>query len=62
MRPVKIKQHRREAKPIVLTFKRARIVGLGQFDSGVVDLGSDKKHLEGFGKACVRQDSGSKKV
>lgn len=27
-----------------------RIIGLGKFDSGVSDLGSNKKHLEGYGK------------
>ena len=27
-----------------------RIIGLGEFDSGVADLGSDKKHLGGFGR------------
>ena len=27
-----------------------RIVGLGQFDSGVSDLGSNKEHLKGFGR------------
>lgn len=30
---------------------RARnIAGLGEFDSGVTDLGSNKQHLEGFGQ------------
>ncbi len=28
----------------------ARIVGLGKFSSGVNDLGSNKKHLDDFGK------------
>ena len=27
-----------------------KIVGLGQFCSGKPDLGSDKKHLDGFGE------------
>jgi len=27
-----------------------KIIGLGQFESGVSDLGSNKKHLEGFGR------------
>jgi hypothetical protein len=27
-----------------------RIVGLGQFSSGVRDLGSNKRHLKGFGR------------
>ena len=26
------------------------LVGLGMFESGITDLGSNKKHLEGFGK------------
>jgi hypothetical protein len=29
---------------------RPRIVGLGKFSSGVRDLGSNKKHLKGFGR------------
>ena len=28
---------------------RPRIVGMGKFSSGVRDLGSNKKHLKGFG-------------
>jgi hypothetical protein len=32
------------------TRKRIKITGMGQFDSGIPDLGSNKKHLEGFGK------------
>lgn len=28
-----------------------RVVGVGQFDSGVDDLGSNKRHLRGFGKS-----------
>ena len=30
--------------------RRSRIVGLGQFSSGRPDLGSNKKHLKGFGR------------
>ena len=30
--------------------QRIKITGMGQFDSGIPDLGSNKKHLEGFGK------------
>jgi hypothetical protein len=30
--------------------KNRRIVGLGKFSSGVPDLGSNKKHLKGFGR------------
>jgi len=26
-----------------------RVVGVGRFESGVADLGSNKKHLKGFG-------------
>jgi hypothetical protein len=29
---------------------RARVVGIGRFASGVPDLGSNKKHLAGFGR------------
>jgi hypothetical protein len=29
---------------------RRRIIGQGQFDSGIKDLGSNKKHLKGFGR------------
>ncbi len=29
---------------------RPRIVGLGKFSSGVRDLGSNKRHLKGFGR------------
>ncbi len=34
--------HPRKGKP--------RIAGLAQFDSGIPDLGSNKKHLKGFGR------------
>jgi hypothetical protein len=27
-----------------------RFVGIGRFDSGIPDLGSNKKHLEGLGR------------
>jgi hypothetical protein len=30
--------------------KRRGVIGLGQFSSRLSDLGSNKKHLEGFGK------------
>jgi hypothetical protein len=30
--------------------RRHKFIGLGEFDSGVPDLGSNKKHLEGFGR------------
>ncbi len=29
--------------------RRARIIGMGKFSSGVSDLGSNKNHLKGFG-------------
>jgi hypothetical protein len=29
---------------------RVRVVGTGRFSSGVLDLGSNKAHLEGFGR------------
>ena len=30
--------------------QKKRIVGLGEFSSGIADLGSNKKHQEGFGR------------
>lgn len=35
---------------LVRTNGKRKIVGLGRFRSGVSDLGSNKKHLRGFGK------------
>ena len=32
------------------TPSKAKVVGLGRFASGVSDLGSNKKHLKGFGR------------
>jgi Arc/MetJ-type ribon-helix-helix transcriptional regulator len=29
--------------------KRRKFIGLGEFDSGVDDLATNKKHMEGFG-------------
>ena len=29
---------------------RGRVIGVGRFESGLPDLGSNKKHLEGFGQ------------
>jgi Ribbon-helix-helix protein, copG family len=29
---------------------RAKIAGIGEFASGIEDLGSNKKHLKGFGR------------
>jgi hypothetical protein len=37
------KNGKKQRKPI-------EIIGTGQFDSGIRDLGSDKKHLKGLGK------------
>jgi hypothetical protein len=31
--------------------KRIKIIGTGQFDSGIPDLATNKKHMEGFGKS-----------
>jgi hypothetical protein len=31
--------------------RKLRIFGLGKFESGVPDLGSNKAHLSGFGKS-----------
>lgn len=41
---IRLVSEQRRGKP------RRRIVGLGQFASGVDDLGSNKKHLRGFGQ------------
>ena len=30
--------------------KKRGIIGLGKFDSGISDLGSNKKHLKDFGR------------
>ena len=30
--------------------RKRKIIGIGEFDSGIRDLGSNKKHLSGFGK------------
>jgi len=30
--------------------KKQKFIGLGEFDSGIPDLGSNKKHLEGYGR------------
>lgn len=29
---------------------KKKIIGMGEFDAGVPDLGTNKKYLEGFGK------------
>jgi hypothetical protein len=48
-KPLQIKVALRAKKPVPRT-KRPRIIGLGEFSSGVRDLGSNKNHLKGFGK------------
>ncbi len=30
--------------------RNRKIAGIGEFDSGMPDLGSNRKHLEGFGR------------
>jgi hypothetical protein len=30
--------------------KKRGVIGLGKFSSGITDLGSNKKHLRGFGR------------
>jgi hypothetical protein len=30
--------------------KRRGVIGIGKFSSGIADLGSNKRHLDGFGK------------
>jgi hypothetical protein len=38
-----------------------KLVGVGMFDSGISDLGSNKKYLEGFGqKSMGRRDKALK--
>jgi hypothetical protein len=40
-------------RALAVTTPRAgkrRIIGQGEFASGITDLGSNKKHLEGFGR------------
>ena len=29
---------------------RKRVIGVGKFDSGLPDLGSNKRHMQGFGQ------------
>ena len=35
--------------------KRRGVIGMGKFRSGVPDLGSNKKHLRGFGREDTRR-------
>jgi hypothetical protein len=37
-----------------------KVIGIGRFDSGVSDLGSNKKHLEGFGLPTANLIAGKK--
>jgi len=30
--------------------RRPRVIGVGRFDSGITDLGSNPRHLDGFGR------------
>jgi hypothetical protein len=30
--------------------KRKKIIGMGEFDAGPIDLATNKKHMEGFGR------------
>jgi hypothetical protein len=32
------------------TAPRKKVIGMGEFDSGITDLGSNKAHLEGYGR------------
>ena len=34
----------------VASRRKQKFLGIGQFDSGISDLGSNKKHLEGYGR------------
>lgn len=38
------------ALKLVVPRRKRRIIGLGKFDSGIPDLATNKKHMEGFGK------------
>ena len=35
---------------LVASHRKRKIVGLGKFESGISDLGSNKCHLKGFGQ------------
>jgi hypothetical protein len=32
------------------TVSRTKVIGVGRFASGIADLGSNKKHMKGFGR------------
>jgi hypothetical protein len=34
---------------LMVPAREREIIGLGQFESGIADLGSNKQHLKGFG-------------
>lgn len=45
-----VREGLRVLEAICLRRKKAGVVGLGKFESGVLDLGSNKKHLRKFGR------------
>ncbi|MGI9457541.1 MAG: ribbon-helix-helix protein, CopG family [Aeoliella sp.] len=45
-----VRQGIKSLRELIVKKQKRRIVGIGEFDSGVTDLGSNKKHLEGFGR------------
>jgi hypothetical protein len=38
---------------------RPRLIGVGMFSSGITDLSTNKKHMEGFGKKWRVDDQGN---
>jgi Arc/MetJ-type ribon-helix-helix transcriptional regulator len=38
--------------------KRPKLIGVGEFDSGITDLATNPKHMEGFGKKWRVDKSG----
>ena len=44
-RGIQLVERERPAQP--------RLVGVGMFDSGIADLATNKKHLEGFGQKSI---------
>jgi hypothetical protein len=47
--PLRVQVRVLKGKPRGRAGKSRTVIGLGRFASGVPDLGSNKKHLEGFG-------------
>jgi hypothetical protein len=45
-----VREGLRVLEAIRLRRKKRAVIGLGEFRSGVHDLGSNKKHLRGFGR------------